>query len=210
MSDYYSKSKQRKPLNTGDKRIRKTKQAIRNALFQIMEEKSIDKITVAEIVQKADINRSTFYFYYEDINDLLRQTENEVFETFVRSIVLTSFSFSKKEEFVQYLTKYMEFCRQNYIVCKFVTANACNNELANKIRSELKKTIPNSRTLYDEDDPRFYLTTFAISGFLFAILEWMDDGMRIAPAVMAEFLTETYLNGAIFIKKDKKNYEAAL
>ena len=51
MSDYYSKSKQRKPLNTGDKRIRKTKQAIRNALFQIMEEKSIDKITVAEIVQ---------------------------------------------------------------------------------------------------------------------------------------------------------------
>lgn len=172
MSDYYSKSKQRKPLNTGDKRIRKTKQAIRNALFQIMEEKSIDKITVAEIVQKADINRSTFYFYYEDINDLLRQTENEVFETFVRSIVLTSFSFSKKEEFVQYLTKYMEFCLQNYIVCKFVTANACNNELANKIRSELKKTIPNSRTLYDEDDPRLYLTTFAISGFLFC-----DSGM---------------------------------
>ena len=100
MSDYYSKSKQRKPLKTGDKRIRKTKQAIRNALFQIMEEKSIDKITVAEIVQKADINCSTFYFYYEDINDLLRQTENEVFETFVRSIVLTSFSFSKKEEWL--------------------------------------------------------------------------------------------------------------
>ena len=82
MSDYYSKSKQRKPLNTGDKRIRKTKQNIRNALFGLLEEKSRDKITVSEIVQKADINRSTFYFYYEDINDLFRQTETEVFETF--------------------------------------------------------------------------------------------------------------------------------
>ena len=104
----------------------------------------------------------------------------------------------------------MAFCRRNYIVCKFVMANVCDYELATKIRSELKKTIPNSRTLYDENDPRFYLTTFAISAFLFAILEWMDDGMRIAPAAMAEFLTETYLSGAIFIKKSKKNYAAAL
>ena len=201
MSDYYSKSKQRKPLNTGDKRIRKTKQNIRNALFELLEEKTRDKITVSEIVQKADINRSTFYFYYEDINDLFRQTETEVFETFVRDIVSTDFAFSDKKEFVSYLTKYLEFCRQNVIVCKFVTANGCNNELADKIRAELKKRIPNSRTLYDPADPRYYLTTFAISGFLYAILEWMDDGMRIAPAVMADFLTETYLSGASFIKR---------
>ena len=201
MSDYYAKSKQRKPLNTGDKRIRKTKQNIRDALFQILEEKSIDKITVAEIVQRADINRSTFYFYYEDIFDLFRQTETEVFETFVRDIVATDAAFTEKKDFVAYLTKYLEFCVQNSIVCKFVTANGCNNELANRIREELKKTIPNSRGIYPETDPRYYLTTFAISGFLFSIMEWMDDGMKIAPADMAEFLTETYLSGAAFIKQ---------
>ena len=201
MSDYYAKSKQRKPLNTGDKRIRKTKQNIRNALFQILEEKSVDKITVAEIVQRADINRSTFYFYYEDINDLFRQTETEVFETFVRDIVATDAAFTEKKDFVAYLTKYLEFCVQNSIVCKFVTANGCNNELANRIREELKKTIPNSRGIYPETDPRYYLTTFAISGFLFSILEWMDDGMRIAPEAMADFLTETYLSGASFVKR---------
>ena len=201
MSDYYSKSKQRKPLNTGDKRIRKTKQNICNALFSILEEKSIDKITVSEIVQRADINRSTFYFYYEDINDLFRQTQTEVFETFVRDIVATDFAFTEKKDFVNYLTKYLEFCERNSTVCKFVTANGCNNELADKIRAELKKRIPDSRTLYPASDPRFYLTTYAISGFLFAILEWMDDGMRIAPAAMADFLTETYLSGACFIKR---------
>ena len=76
-----------------------------------------------------------------------------------------------------------------------------DTHLANKIRAELKKTIPNSRSLYDSSDPRYYLTTFAISGFLFAILEWMDDGMRIAPEVMADFLTETYLSGASFVKR---------
>lgn len=200
MSDYYAKSKQRKPLNHGDKRIRKTRQAIRDALFQILAEKSADKITVAEIVRKADINRSTFYFYYEDVNDLFRQTETEVFETFVRDIVATDFAFSEKKDFVAYLTKYLEFCRKNDVVCRFVTANGCNNEVANKIRAELKKTIPNSRGIYPETDPRYYLTTFAISGFLYSIMEWMDDGMRIAPEIMADFLTETYLSGASFIK----------
>ena len=201
VSDYYAKSKQRKPLNTGDKLIRKTKQNIRNALFRILEEKSVDKITVAEIVQEADINRSTFYFYYEDINDLFRQTETEVFETFVRDIVATDFAFSDKKDFVAYLTKYLEFCAQNSIVCKFVTANGCNNELANKIRAELEKTIPNSKGIYPETDPRYYLTTFAISGFLYSIMEWMDDGMKIAPEAMAEFLTEAYLSGASFVKR---------
>ncbi|MBQ6020764.1 MAG: TetR/AcrR family transcriptional regulator, partial [Clostridia bacterium] len=189
------------PLNNDDKRIRRTKQNIRNALFRLLEEKNIEKITVAEIVRQADINRSTFYFYYEDINDLFRQTEKEVFETFVRDIVATDADFLEKKDFVAYLTKYLEFCRNNVIVCKFVTANGCNNDLANRIRAELNKTIPNAKLIYAETDPRYYLSTYAVSGFLYTILDWMDDGMKIEPEVMADFLTETYLSGASFIKR---------
>ncbi len=200
MAEYNEQGKARRPLNENDKRIRRTKQNIRNALFRILEQKSLDQVTVSEIVRTADINRSTFYFYYEDINDLFQQTEQEIFDTFTREVVATDAKFESKEEFIAYLTRYLDFCRENYIVCKFVTSNRCNNDLADKIREQLQKTIPNSRRIYDEKDPRQYLTTFAISAFLFSILEWMDDGMRIETKEMAEFLTEAYVSGSVFVK----------
>lgn len=200
MAEKTVRDRQRKPVNGNDKRIRRTKQNIRNALFQILERKSLDQVTVSEIVRIADINRSTFYFYYENIEDLFRQTEQEIFDLFARDIIATEFRFEKKEEFAAYLTRYLDFCKENDIVCKFVTSNRCNNELADKIREQLQKNIPNSRRIYDETDPRYYLTTFAVSAFLFTILEWMDDGMKIGTEEMARFLTETYVSGSAFVK----------
>ena len=203
MAEENAKNRQRKPVNENDKRSRKTKQAIRNALFRLLETKSLEQITVSEIVKTADINRSTFYFYYEDINDMFAQTEKEIFDMFTRDIVATEYTFTDKSEFIAYLTKYLDFCRENEIVCKFVTSNRCNNDLADKIKNELKKIIPDSKRIYSETDPRYYLTTFAIAGFLHTTLEWMDDGMKIGTKEMAEFLTETYLSGAAFIKVKK-------
>ena len=186
-----------------DKRIRKTKQNIRDALFQLLENRSLDQITVSEIVKTADINRSTFYFYYEDINDLFRQTNDEVLEMFAQDIIATDFRFNSKAEFVAYLSRFLNFCRENSVICKFVTSNRCNNDIADRIYTELKKVIPDSRQSYTENDPRYYLTTFAVAGFLFSVLEWIDDGMKITTDQMAEFLSETYLCGSVFVKNKR-------
>lgn len=43
-----------------------------------MHEKSVHKISVAEIVRKADISRATFYLHYLDIYDLLQKTEDDI------------------------------------------------------------------------------------------------------------------------------------
>lgn len=50
-----------------------TKKAIQHAFIRLLEEKSFDKITVKDIVETCEINRNTFYYYYEDIYDLLRE-----------------------------------------------------------------------------------------------------------------------------------------
>ena len=47
-----------------------------------MKEKSIKEITVQELVDEVDINRSTFYLHYKDIYDLVEQLEQEVFDSF--------------------------------------------------------------------------------------------------------------------------------
>lgn len=58
--------------------VRFTKNRIRTAFFELMKSKSVQKITVAEIVRTADLSRATFYLHYTDIYDLLKQTEDSI------------------------------------------------------------------------------------------------------------------------------------
>ena len=49
----------------------RTKEKLATALITVMEEKALDKITVKEIIEKAEVNRKTFYYYFPDIYGLL-------------------------------------------------------------------------------------------------------------------------------------------
>ena len=48
-----------------------TRQAIMLCLLKLLEEKSIDKITVKDICERCEINRNTFYYYFSDIYEVL-------------------------------------------------------------------------------------------------------------------------------------------
>lgn len=50
-----------------------TKQAIMDAFIELLNERSFEKITVTDIVNRCDINRNTFYYYYQDIYDVLEE-----------------------------------------------------------------------------------------------------------------------------------------
>ena len=56
---------------TIDRRVKKTKKQLRLALMHLMTQKSAKSISVRELAEQADINRSTFYIHYKDVNDLL-------------------------------------------------------------------------------------------------------------------------------------------
>ena len=77
-----------------DRRVRKTKSQLRAGLAQLMREKSIREITVKELVDKVDINRSTFYLHYSDIPGMLKEIEDEILEEMGRAIQMQSVSSS--------------------------------------------------------------------------------------------------------------------
>ncbi|WP_141761755.1 TetR/AcrR family transcriptional regulator, partial [Staphylococcus sp. HMSC069E09] len=60
-----------------DRRIRRTKSAIKEAFIDLLNEKEIEKITIQDITKRADINRGTFYLHFEDKYLLLDEMENE-------------------------------------------------------------------------------------------------------------------------------------
>ncbi|MBP5678837.1 MAG: TetR/AcrR family transcriptional regulator C-terminal domain-containing protein [Bacilli bacterium] len=63
-----------------DRRIKYTKKVIQDTFLNLLEKKDIASITVTEICEIADINRGTFYRYYMDVYDLLKNIEQDFIE----------------------------------------------------------------------------------------------------------------------------------
>ena len=61
-----------------DRRVIKTKKAIRGAFAQLVSEKELGSITIKELAAAADINRKTFYNYYSDIGGIIDEIEDEL------------------------------------------------------------------------------------------------------------------------------------
>lgn len=179
-----------------DRRIKKTKKALRKSLFKLLEEKNISQITVTELALAADINRSTFYIYYDDVYDMMDKIQEEIYSILVRTLVFFSGDFGDLEEFTFYCTKFLEFCKNNFELCRFVMRNDGNNQLADRLKKAIREVIPDSAKNYDEQDPRYYMTTFALSGMIAITLEWMNGGMKIPPEDMARFMASTYMMGS--------------
>lgn len=56
----------------------RSRRMIRQAFLELIQEKDVEKITVTDIISRADINRGTFYAHYQDIRDLMEQIGNEI------------------------------------------------------------------------------------------------------------------------------------
>ena len=56
---------------TNDRRVNRTIESLRNALIELIVEKHYDSITVQDIIDRANVGRSTFYTHFRDKEDLL-------------------------------------------------------------------------------------------------------------------------------------------
>jgi AcrR family transcriptional regulator len=65
-----------------DRRVRRTKELLRAALLSLIKEKGFERVTVQEIIDRADVGRSTFYAHFRDKEDLLVYGLEELREPF--------------------------------------------------------------------------------------------------------------------------------
>ena len=184
-----------KVRKTEDRRVKRTKKVLRECLFELLETATIDEITVKELTEKADVNRSTFYFYYKDISDMVMQIQTEIFDVFYEKVISEQGSFVTPDDFTDYILRFLNFCKEYEKICKFVISNDPNNFLSNKIKDCLLEHIPDSSKVFPEGDARAYLTCFAMSAMWQTIIKWMYDGMKVTPGEMAEFLAKAYFYG---------------
>ena len=82
MSDKLPAQKEKKV----DRRVQRTRHALRVALVELIREKGYDAISVEEITQRANLGRATFYLHYKDKDDILLEEFSEKVSDQVRLI----------------------------------------------------------------------------------------------------------------------------
>ncbi|MFF0542171.1 TetR/AcrR family transcriptional regulator [Nocardia thailandica] len=69
-----------------DRRVRRTRGLLHRALIELMMERGYERVTVADVIDRADVGRSTFYSHYRDKDDLLQVSTTEFLRSEIAAV----------------------------------------------------------------------------------------------------------------------------
>ena len=153
-----------------------TRQAIMYSLLKLLQEKSIDKITVKDICELCEINRNTFYYYYSDIYQVLEELLK--FET----------EKSLKED-QKYESFYEDFLKRYHLIIEYKKAvynlyNSKNRDLILKYFQDITEDFVEKYVLKEvkgknllPEDIKFIIDFYS-SSMIGNTLRWMQKGMQ--------------------------------
>ena len=176
-----------------DRRIVKTKEALKAALVSLLQEKELNKITVKELCERADINRGTFYTHYKDHIDLYNSILEEMYqnlENYIRS--LFKIDLSSRDGSVDFVSRLFKFCRANDQYVSLYLVPHRKALLCQKIAMYAKKYnvygYARSKTTIDRlpDFVEDYFYQYLAFGVIGIIQHWMENGMVESDEEMAK------------------------
>ena len=160
-----------------DRRTKYTKMVISEAFMQLIKNKPIQKITVADICALADISRPTFYLHYSDIYALIDEIgENMIVSANLGEMAaLTLDKLNKIHDIIVNLIRVVESNADIYRIC--VLERGTPTVLPTRIKEELKNTIMKKfedDNLFDERADKKYILEFIQSAFNSIIYCWLN------------------------------------
>ena len=157
-------------MNTkNNQRTRLSKLLFKNALMDLLKEKgSVAKISVRELCDRAELNRSTFYAHYQDIYHLSDTLETEVVVSIMENLthperVLEDTAFFSRELFMGFLAK------DSLIGILF--SGSRSKCLVQKIEVALKELVFGAYPQYREDKDINIMLTYILYGCYYAFYE---------------------------------------
>lgn len=177
-----------------DRRIRKTKQVLRQSFASLLAEKPLEDITVKELTERADINRGTFYCHYKDIYDLKDQIERELFDEFVA--VIDGYGVDNlRRELRSVMTDVFRFLQHNKEFGTIISAYKTDSLFFAWVRSEIfRRGLSEWQRIYGFQDSiqwDYYLD-FVVAGCVTMLQSWIQKGMRESPEEMGA-LSERFI-----------------
>ncbi len=182
-----------------DRRIEKTENAFMNALFHFLKEKELNKITVKELCEYADMNRGTFYLHYYDIYDLMDKTEQKMIDKMFEDISETDVSLPEN---MLSTFEYIKNHKEEYkVLMTSHNINSFVNKLSKKIIVSSKQKI--SDTLIGVDEKIVEnVTLFYVGGAVALLYGWIvENECRTSAAELLD--AASYLSDIMYERKQQ-------
>lgn len=175
--------------NADNRRVKLTKKLLKDALIDIMRQKNIGAVTVKELCEKADMNRSTFYNHYETVNDLY----NDVIADVCADLAALKRKAEEKDavrshRFVESVLEYFLKNRELFLVL-----------LSDRGQIGIGEAITNMTEAFidRENASGFsrYCTQFIIAGMSSLVWMWLNDDDALPAHDMALLINMLLNNG---------------
>jgi AcrR family transcriptional regulator len=167
-----------------NQRVKLTKQLLKNSLITLMHTKSIGKITIKELCENADINRSTFYLYYTDQYMLLNEIENELLSLVREHLGKIDSNIGS----VRYLEALLSYIEDNADIFKTLL---CRQESQSFQSAFIEASFLNLKlniSLNCIEPVSGYVYNYLIMGCLSMIKQWMESNFDISSKDMADLI----------------------
>lgn len=179
-----------------DRRIRYTKKVIRESFVHLLSQKPIARITVKEICEEADVNRSTFYAHYTGPDDLMEKIKQEVLDE-INSWLNRLISPMDGVAASQVMKLVFEYVLANAELCKVLLGEHGDEKLQEEImmiaQAQVMVEWPGSAIaaagLSD------YLIQFGVHAGMAVIKKWLENGLRESPEQMADLVIRLIYQG---------------
>ena len=167
-----------------NQRIRVTKRMLKEALVQLLESKPIEKVTVYEICQSAEINRTTFYKYYGSPYDLL----NDIEADFLHELEINL----QESENIYSLLNILTYINTHRDACRVLLMSAASTGFLEKVFSHTQLT----RQLEERIAPkraevsRKYIKEFVVYGSYSIVRKWLLADQPEPPEEIARIIND--------------------
>jgi AcrR family transcriptional regulator len=182
-----------------DRRVRKTKKALRDCLAILLAEKSIQSITVRELTDKADVHRSTFYANFADIYDLYKHIEETLLND-LNDIFVGTHNFDAAECTILLL----QYVSDNREISRLVLGNNASDSFFNKIFALFNDACISYRqkaygTVAPSDALEVY-TQFLFYGYLGVIKQWVISDFARTKDELVAIISDVDKNFERFVR----------
>lgn len=167
---------------------KKTTDKIKKGLLDMLGTASIDDITATDLCKHIRLNRATFYYHYNSVQDVLTEIEREVENEFKQFLAQSSTTEDGTPEKNFYVT-FFEFAARNAALCRMLLGAKTRSEFLqhameagrSKVMSIMSKQFPNCPAAKID---RYYI--FVSNGFLGLLEHWFASGMHESINDLAE------------------------
>ena len=182
---------------------RRSKKLIRESFIELLKEKKdINKISVKEIIDSADISKSTFYVHYQDIYAVLEEFENELIDEITSTI--EEFFKDKKKDFDPYIKRLLFLFQENEKIYSLFFKTDIYVRLVEKIKkiikNELSKYIAEELPNADNKTIDFTISFFT-NGITYLMVDYFKNNLNLSLDEVAQKINDMLSEVMMSIKR---------